>query len=123
MTYEIKCDNCKIKIGETDEVSRSAAGGRCTVCKTIDQVYAARQFENKAPRAMLRMNSETVRFHFPQRGGAINVDVEYDRAHDLYNVQIHRVRGVETITVEYGMLYADQMAKLVWNPGTLRRAA
>ena len=30
--YEIKCDECKATIGETDSLSESAAGGRCTDC-------------------------------------------------------------------------------------------
>lgn len=113
-TYIIKCDNCKVQIGETDSVRESAAGGRCVVCKTIDQANVARRFEDKAPRALLRMDAETVRFHFPVRGGARNVDVQYDRRLDLYNVSTHRVRGVDTTTIEHHMLYADQMVRLVW---------
>lgn len=30
--YDIKCDDCKIKIGETDSLKESAEGGRCAVC-------------------------------------------------------------------------------------------
>src|SRR3990167_677506 len=32
--YEIKCDECKTAIGETDSASISAAGGLCHACKT-----------------------------------------------------------------------------------------
>lgn len=30
--YEIKCDDCKTIIGRTDNVGRSAQGGRCDEC-------------------------------------------------------------------------------------------
>ena len=33
MRYVIKCDDCKTKIGETDSLGESAAGGRCDKCR------------------------------------------------------------------------------------------
>ena len=30
--YIIKCDECKVTIGETDSMRESAAGGRCIDC-------------------------------------------------------------------------------------------
>jgi hypothetical protein len=32
-TYDIKCDICKKKIGETDNVERSYQGGLCPHCR------------------------------------------------------------------------------------------
>ena len=34
-TYRIKCDECKVTIGETDLLSESAAGGRCADCQAV----------------------------------------------------------------------------------------
>jgi predicted SprT family Zn-dependent metalloprotease len=40
--YEIKCDDCKVTIGRTDSVGRSAQGGRCAACKSaIDRLSAS----------------------------------------------------------------------------------
>lgn len=32
--YVIKCDDCKQTIGQTDNLSESAAGGRCEECRS-----------------------------------------------------------------------------------------
>lgn len=34
--YDIKCDDCREKMGETDSMRESAAGGRCEKCKAKD---------------------------------------------------------------------------------------
>lgn len=34
MRYQIKCDECKTAIGETDSLAESAAGGKCDRCRT-----------------------------------------------------------------------------------------
>ena len=31
--YEIKCDDCKVTIGRTDSIARSAQGGICEACR------------------------------------------------------------------------------------------
>ena len=33
MAYEIKCDDCKTTMGQTNLLQVSAAGGRCAVCR------------------------------------------------------------------------------------------
>ena len=38
MKYLIKCDECKHTIGETDELSASAAGGTCDACRSDGEV-------------------------------------------------------------------------------------
>lgn len=37
--YIIKCDNCKVQIGETDSMRESAAGGHCDECKAKPQTW------------------------------------------------------------------------------------
>lgn len=41
MSYQVKCDNCKQTIRETDNVQESYAGGTCEACRiTINRQIA-----------------------------------------------------------------------------------
>lgn len=114
-TYTVKCDRCHADIRETEDLRASAAGGVCVVCTTVEQVIAAREMGARRAAVLLRLSPTSVRFHFRQRGGAENVDVTLDEGLDLYEVRVHRVRGVDVeTTYEASHLYADQMARVVW---------
>lgn len=55
------------------------------------------------------VDESTVRFHM---SGSLNVDVEYDRGHDLYNVSVHRLKKDYTTTTEtHSLVYAEDLAR------------
>lgn len=39
--YWIKCDGCKVEIGQTDSLHESACGGKCDECKEKDKAFLA----------------------------------------------------------------------------------
>lgn len=120
MPYEIKCDECKVKIGETDSVRESAAGGRCEDCRaTVAAQILSGQVRSlrlacmtglrRAPGAAVEVRLSTIR----RTRTAV---ITYDRRSDTYSVKRTTITGSKAASLEvreFEGVYADSLATIL----------
>lgn len=53
MMYDVKCDDCKVTMRQTEDVRESYAGGRCDACKTGEAKWLARNAARRERHAVL----------------------------------------------------------------------
>ncbi len=65
-------------------------------------------------KALIEVDTNTLRLHFRERTGVFNVDIHYDGGMDLYNLKAYKVKGVKVEVVkDIEGLYVDQLAETI----------